>query len=223
MRFKWVFSAGHGGGRQIRDLTVELPLKLGTLDLAGCRLRRGASWRRERPHARFLVSEHVFGGLGLAARYDEALEVSTGHFWRRCASSALISLARMRFCSASLACAGLRRWTQAEKFVTEAIRLAGSAAMRMRTKSVALRMRVLAQQASFSRGPESIEYFLYGHHFRRPEQKSCFSRALVLASAGRTAEARSLLDEVRGLSQAVEPTVLAPAVEAICSLSAAQP
>jgi DNA-binding CsgD family transcriptional regulator len=44
------------------------------------------------------------------------------------------------------------------------------------------------------------------------------SRALVLACAGRTAEAAELVDEVRDTTAAVEPVVLAPAVDAVCAL-----
>ncbi len=44
------------------------------------------------------------------------------------------------------------------------------------------------------------------------------SRALVLASVGRVREARALVDDVRGLSHAVEPAVLVVAVDAICAL-----
>ncbi|HLF11022.1 MAG TPA: LuxR C-terminal-related transcriptional regulator [Gammaproteobacteria bacterium] len=44
------------------------------------------------------------------------------------------------------------------------------------------------------------------------------SRALVLACAGRTADALELVDEVRGTTTAVEPVVLTPAVEAVCAL-----
>jgi DNA-binding CsgD family transcriptional regulator len=44
------------------------------------------------------------------------------------------------------------------------------------------------------------------------------SRALVLACAGRTAEALELVNDVRDTTKAVEPVVLRPAVEAICAL-----
>jgi DNA-binding NarL/FixJ family response regulator len=44
------------------------------------------------------------------------------------------------------------------------------------------------------------------------------SRALVLACAGRTAEAAELAGEVNGTTKAVEPVVLASAVAAVCAL-----
>jgi DNA-binding NarL/FixJ family response regulator len=44
------------------------------------------------------------------------------------------------------------------------------------------------------------------------------SRALVLGCAGRTAEARELVDEVQGMTTTVEVRVLAAAVDAICAL-----
>jgi DNA-binding NarL/FixJ family response regulator len=44
------------------------------------------------------------------------------------------------------------------------------------------------------------------------------SRALAMATAGRTADARRLIENTRGLSRAVEPAVLIAATEAICGL-----
>jgi DNA-binding NarL/FixJ family response regulator len=77
-------------------------------------------------------------------------------------------------------------------------------------------MRLLAQQARFQ------EALAIEVPVRSPlpsaRAEVVLSRALVLASAGRTTDARSLVDEVCGLSHAVEPAVLAPAVEAICAL-----
>ena len=82
-------------------------------------------------------------------------------------------------------------------------------------------MRLLAQQARFQEAL-AIEVPVRSP-LRRPGAEVVLSRALVLASAGRTTDARSLVDEVCGLSHAVEPAVLAPAVEAICALSGAAP
>ncbi len=154
--------------------------------------------------------------LAFVARYDEALEHATAF---------LASIRRYRLdfarphalCSGARALAGLRRWKQADEHLTEAIRIARTSRDAYAQQvGVALRMRLLAQQARFH------EALTIEIPVRSPlpsaRAEVVLSRALVLASAGRTAEARSLLDEVRGLSQAVEPAVLAPAVEAICAL-----
>jgi DNA-binding NarL/FixJ family response regulator len=49
------------------------------------------------------------------------------------------------------------------------------------------------------------------------------SRALVLASASRLTEASGLAEEVRGLSLAIEPTVLIAAVDAIVAVKSGSP
>jgi ATP/maltotriose-dependent transcriptional regulator MalT len=49
------------------------------------------------------------------------------------------------------------------------------------------------------------------------------SRALVLASSSRLSEASALIDEVRGASSAIEPTVLIAAADAIVALRGRDP
>jgi hypothetical protein len=44
------------------------------------------------------------------------------------------------------------------------------------------------------------------------------SKALLLACAGRTAEARAMVQEVHGTTSALEPAVLAAAVGAVCAV-----
>jgi ATP/maltotriose-dependent transcriptional regulator MalT len=154
--------------------------------------------------------------LAFVARYDEALEHATAFL-------AFIQRYRLDFarphalCSVARALAGLRRWTHADEHLTEAIRIARTSRDAYAQQvGVALRMRLLAQQARFQ------EALAIEVPIRSPlasaRAEVVLSRALVLASAGRTTDARSLVDEVCGLSHAVEPAVLAPAVEAICAL-----
>jgi DNA-binding NarL/FixJ family response regulator len=80
-------------------------------------------------------------------------------------------------------------------------------------------MRVLAQQA---RHLEALTVAIPNVRSPLPAARAevLASRALVLASVGRVSEARALIDEIRGLSHAVEPAVLVSAVEAICALRA---
>jgi DNA-binding NarL/FixJ family response regulator len=159
--------------------------------------------------------------LAFVARYDEALERAKSFL-------ALIQRYRLDFarahalCSAARALAGLRQWTQADEHVTEAIGIARTRRDAYAQQiGIALRMRLLVQQSRFH-DALSIEIPV-----RSPlpsaRAEVLLSRALVLASAGRVGEALSLVEEVRGLSQAVEPTVLAPAVEAICALRQHRP
>jgi DNA-binding NarL/FixJ family response regulator len=154
--------------------------------------------------------------LAFVGRYDEALEQATAFL-------AFTQRYRLDFarphalCSVARALAGLRRWTEADEHLTEAIRIARTSRDAYAQQvGVALQMRLLAQQARFQEAM-AIEIPV-----RSPlpsaRAEVVLSRALALASAGRAAEARSLCNEVRGLSHAVEPAVLAPAVEAICAL-----
>ncbi len=154
--------------------------------------------------------------LAFVARYDEALAHATAFL-------AFIQRYRLDFarphalCSGARALAGLRHWTRADDHLTEAIRIARTSRDAYAQQvAVALRMRLLAQQARFQEAL-AIEIPVWSP-LPSARAEVVLSRALVLASAGRTEDARSLVHDVRGLSHAVEPAVLAPAVEAICAL-----
>jgi DNA-binding NarL/FixJ family response regulator len=157
------------------------------------------------------------GVLGLTARYEEALEV---------ASAFLTTIRRYRLdfavpyalCSAALACAGLRRWKTAEAYSNEAI----TNARRNRNAHAlqlcySLYLRVLAQQGRHQ-AALALDVPPLGAALPAARAELLCSRALVLASAGRIDEALSVAGEARGLSRAVEPAVLLPAVGAVSAL-----
>ena len=160
--------------------------------------------------------------LGLVARYEEASEVAVAF---------LTTIRRYRLdfarpyalCAAALAAAGLRQWTQADAYVSKAIRIARvSRDAHAHQLCVSQHMRILAQQARYL---EALAVAVPTVRSPLPAARAevLSSRALVLASVGRVAEARALVDEIRGLSQAVEPAVLVFAVDAICALKKHDP
>jgi ATP/maltotriose-dependent transcriptional regulator MalT len=203
----------------VRSATCGLSyqVKLGTLDLtdadAAAELLGGVS----NPLAVSSFQSTYSAVLGLVARYEEASEV---------AAAFLSTIRRYRLdfarpyalCAAALAAAGLRRWAQADDYVREAIRIArASRDSHAHLLCASQHMRVLAQQA---RHLEALAVAIPNVRSPLPAARAevLASRALVLASVGRASEARALIDEIRGLSHAVEPAVLVSAVEAICAL-----
>ena len=155
--------------------------------------------------------------LALVARYREA----------RAAAAGLLDTAqrvRLEFavpyalCADAMAHSGLREWQRAERSVSEALSLAqrnGDVHAELLGRSILLRIQ--AQQARYE---EALEL---GTNEPRPALRASLaelrcSRALVLACTGRTVEALALVNHCRATSQAVEPVVLIPAIEAICAL-----
>jgi DNA-binding NarL/FixJ family response regulator len=160
--------------------------------------------------------------LGLVGRYEEALDVATTFL-------ATIRQYRLDFarpyalCAAALALAGMRRWSQADVDAREAIEIArGRRDAHALQLSVSQRMRVLVQQARYQEAL-AIEMPMVRYPLPAARAEVVCSRALVLASLGRVADARSMVDDVRDLSQAVEPAVLTSAVAAICALKVHDP
>lgn len=155
--------------------------------------------------------------LGLVCRYEEALDVAH-------AFMETIDRYRLEFaipyalCAASLAEAGLRRWQSSISRITEAHAIAQRARDgHAQQLVVAQWMRVLIQQARFYEALD-IEPPMVRNPLPAAEAEVTGTRALALAAAGRTHEARRLIERARGLSRAVEPAVLISAVDAICAL-----
>jgi LuxR family maltose regulon positive regulatory protein len=160
--------------------------------------------------------------LGLVARYDEALAV---------AESAIELARRFRLefalpyalCGAATAQAGRRQWTDAQAFVEEALQAARCARSAYAEHvSLAALIRILAQEgkheAALAVAVPELSSSLPG-----ARAEALASRALVLASVSRLREASTLVEEVRGLSSAIEPTVLVSAVDAIVALKSGEP
>jgi ATP/maltotriose-dependent transcriptional regulator MalT len=155
--------------------------------------------------------------LSLAARYDEALSVS---------ESAMETIRQFRLdfampyalCPAAIAAAGRRQWTTARAFVDEALRSARSGHnAHAEHVCLAALIRILAQQGRH-RAALAVEIPDLSASLPSATTEVLASRALVLASSSRLREATALVDEVRGASSAIEPTVLSAAAEAIVAL-----
>lgn len=155
--------------------------------------------------------------LGLACRYEEAGAVAQN-------LAETIERYRLDFalpyalCSASLADAGLRRWSSSEGKIAEGFQLAGS--MRdghAQQLCMAQWIRVLVQQGR-SYEALDLEPPVVSQPLPAAEAELVASRALALAAAGLTGDARRFIDRVRRMSHAVEPAVLISAVDAICAL-----
>jgi DNA-binding NarL/FixJ family response regulator len=155
--------------------------------------------------------------LALVARYDDALE----------AASALHKTAEQyRFdfalpyslCGAAMAYAGARRWRDAEHEASEALaRARSSKDVHADLLSCSVLLRLFAQQSRFTEALELRIGRMRGALKASIGEVMC-SRALVMACVGRTAEALELVDEIRDTTTAVEPVVLAPAVDAVCAI-----
>jgi DNA-binding NarL/FixJ family response regulator/tetratricopeptide (TPR) repeat protein len=157
------------------------------------------------------------GCLALVARYDEAQSASAD-------LEGVVRRYRLRFalpyalCVSATARAGLREWKRAEQCAREALALARESGDRhVEHVSHSLLVRILAQQGRVSAALDLPSVERRGGIKASRSELAC-SRALVLACASRTGEALDLVDEVRGLTNAVEPAVLTAAVEAICAL-----
>ena len=117
-----------------------------------------------------------------------------------------------------LACAGLRRWAEAESSAREALAVAYSTSDgHAQQLAIAQLSRILSQQG---RQLEALD--LEPPLLRAPlpsaQAELVFTRALALASLGQTERAQEIAQSVRGLSRAVEPAVLACATDAVCAL-----
>jgi DNA-binding NarL/FixJ family response regulator len=163
--------------------------------------------------------------LGMTARYEEA---------RNAADSLLAIAQRYRldfaapyaFYAAGVAEAGLRRWDTAERTLREGAAEARKASNAHGEQAcLAALIRALAQcgrcDIALGIAHESVRPYAPVPIGMRAEFVA--SRALVLAAVNRTDEAISVVDSVRGLSRAVEATVLAAAVDAVVSLKRHDP
>lgn len=192
-------------------------LKLGHLDLAEADRAYEVLDALRDPIARASFQSIYGVALGVAARYDDALAVA----------QSLVELARTlrldfalpyALCTAATAQAGRREWTAAHSYVDEALGVA-RAGQNAYAEHVCLAasIRMLAQQGKHERALALSVPKLHGS-LPAATAEVFGSRALVLASAHRLSEARTLVDEVRGMSRAIEPRVLISAVDAIVAL-----
>ena len=159
----------------------------------------------------------VYGtALCLAARYEDALTVAADllEVARRYRLDFALTYGYVAIASAR---SGLRQWSDAEAAAREALARAKSARdVHADLTSRAILLRLYAQQGRLpdAFGVESGE--IRGA-IDAVIDEFVGSRALVMACASRTDEARELVGEVRGTST-VEGQVLRAAVNAVCAL-----
>ncbi|MDQ5874711.1 MAG: LuxR C-terminal-related transcriptional regulator, partial [Actinomycetota bacterium] len=192
-------------------------LKFGSLDLAEADLASELVEAMSDP----LVSSSFQGvysnALALSARYVEALEVATAFL-------AVARRYRLDFampyahCSLAMACAGLREWQRAEQHLDEALAAARAGKNAYAEQVVyAVRVRTLTQEGRVEMALSHQLPSLRSSLSAARAEVLC-SRALGLASIGRSEEALSLVQQVQGSTHAIESAVLCVAVEAIAAL-----
>ena len=155
--------------------------------------------------------------LGLAARYSDAHEVAAG-FGETIQRYRLDFAKTYMLIARALACAGLRRWAEAESSAREALAVASSTSDgHAQQLAIAQLSRILSQQGR-QREALDLEPPLLRAPLPSAQAELVFTRALALASLGQTERAQEIAQSVRGLSRAVEPAVLACATDAVCAL-----
>ena len=203
----------------VRSATCVLSyqVKFGALDLEDADIAAELLARVSDPLVVSSFQSTYSAVLGLVARYAEAQRVAEAFL-------ETIRLYRLDFarpyalCAAALASAGLRRFTDAECCVVEAVRIAREAKdAHAQQLCVSQQIRVLLQQGRHM-DALACEIPCARSPLPAAQAEVVGSRGLALAAVGRVAEARAHADKVRGLSQAVEPAVLLAAVDAICAL-----
>ena len=162
--------------------------------------------------------QSIYGlALCIAARYDEALKIANTFI-------EFVEALRLDFavpyaqCAAAAAQAGRRNWPAANAHIDKALAAARAGQSDYAEHvSLAAKIRILAQQG---RHDSALALNLPNQPTSVPAAKAevLGSRALALASSARLREAERLIDEIRGLSRAIEPSVLIAAVEAIVAL-----
>lgn len=167
--------------------------------------------------------ENVFANvLSYAARYEDALEVT---------SRLLATAERYHFdfarpyglYAATQAHTGLRNWNEAELCAVEGLRAAREARNAHAEHIVfSAYVRLLAQQGRHSEAL-ALEQPNLRHALPAASAEVECSRALAMAAMAETDAALSIVDRVRGSTEAVETTVLLPAIIAICALKSGNP
>jgi ATP/maltotriose-dependent transcriptional regulator MalT len=165
--------------------------------------------------ASFLSAYSV--ALAAAARYGEAEQVAM-RFQEKAERYRLDFAVPYALGALSTALAGQRQWSRAEQAAVNGLALAGAhhdAHADLIGRAALLRL--LAQQGRL----QSASAITVEHSpgaLRVAFAEAACSRALVLACAGRIADALDIVEDVRGTTAEIEVAVLIPAVEAICAV-----
>ena len=203
-----VRAAGHGLYFQLRQ---------GALDLDDADIAIQVLPAVNDPRIKSSFLSAYANALALVARYEDAL-----------AAAALLheTAERYRFDFAlpyslsvsAMAHSGARRWPEAEEAARAALSLSrASRDVHSELLSCSVLLRLYVQQSRFTEAL-GLELGSMRGALKASVGEAVCSRALVLACAGRTAEARELVDSVRDSTTAVENVVLASAVDATCAL-----
>jgi DNA-binding CsgD family transcriptional regulator len=203
-----VRAAGHGLYFQLRQ---------GALDLDDADIAIQVLPAVNDPRIKSSFLSAYANALALVARYEDAL-----------AAAALLheTAERYRFDFAlpysfgvsAMAHSGARRWPEAEEAARVALSISrASRDAHSELLSCSVLLRLYLQQSRFA---EALGLDLGSMRgvLKASVGEAVCSRALVFACAGRTAEARELVDSVRNSTTGVENVVLASAVDATCAL-----
>jgi DNA-binding NarL/FixJ family response regulator len=160
--------------------------------------------------------------LALSARYGDAL--SAAGALREIAEKYRLDFALpYALVATAMARMGLRQWRDAESSAFAALARAQSTMdVHAELSTRALLLRMYAQQSRLSDALDVVRGRTSGA-LSAAIGEFVASRALVLACAGRTGDARELVEDVRDATTTVEVLVLAPAVDAVCAVRDGSP
>ena len=197
-----VRAAGHGLYFQLRQ---------GVLDLDDADIAYQILSAVPDPRIRSSFLSAYANALALAARYDDAL--AAGRLLHETAERYRFDFALpYASCVFAMAHTGGRRWRDAEEAALEALSLSrASKDVHSELLSCSVLLRLYAQQGRFAEAL-GLELGSMRGALKASIGEAMCSRALVFACAGRTAEARELVEGVRDITTAVEHIVLASAV-----------
>jgi DNA-binding CsgD family transcriptional regulator len=204
---EFVRAAGHG---------VYLQERLGSLDLDTADVASQLLPAVSDPHIRSSFLSGYASALALSARYDDAL-AAAGQLLEVAKQYRFDFALAYGYAVTAMARSGLKQWRYAEDAALQVISRAGLARdIHADLTGRAILLRLYAQQGRLAAALE-IEGRTRGA-LNGAIGEFLASRALVLACAGRTGEARALADEVQETTNVIEVCVLGPAVDAVCAL-----
>jgi len=198
---------------------LNFQLRLGSIDLEDADVASQVLPAVSDP---LVVSSFLSGysiALSLVARYDDAF--AAARELRNTAERYRLDFAlSYADCAEAMAHCGRREWSPAERAARKALaRARAGRDTHADLLSCSILLRAFAQQARLADALALRIGAVRGALKASVGEVVC-SRALVLACAGRSAEALEIVDEVRGTTSAVEVLVLVPAVEAVAAVRA---
>ena len=210
---EFVRAAGHG---------VYLQLRTASLDLVEADTAYQLLPAVSDPLVRSSFLSGYASALVLSARYDEAL-VAAREFVDVAEQYRLDFALPYALACVAMARSGARQWRAAEDAALSAIARAKTMKdINADLVSRAALLRLYAQQGQIA-ASLAVDVGRASGALNATVAELSASRALALACAGRTGEAREILDELHGTTSVIELAVLSPAVAAVCSLRDSHP